>query len=190
MKKIHDFDIVHDGQQVFRLILKAMSNPLQRVELAPYAEKLYGENKAFLTVAFTLLDNETTFFTFGNTALQEDIVSLTLSSEVDCSHADFIFVEQEDMLKTAIEEAKCGTLADPHKSATIVVKIPQKKDICLTMTGPGIDGTISIDTNAMVEKAVTWRDEMYFEYPQGLDFLFVDDGGTLFTIPRLVKKEG
>lgn len=189
MKKLHDFDIVHDGQQMFRLILKAMSNPLQVVDLAPYVQKLYGDNKAFLAIAFTLLDNKNTFFSFENKTLDADIVSLTFSTKTDGTQADFIFIEQENDLKTAIEEAKCGTLADPHKSATLVIKLPPEKDTCLVMTGPGIDQSISIETNSIVDQAITWRDAMYFEYPQGVDFMFVDQEGAFFAIPRLVKKE-
>lgn len=188
MKRIHSFDAVHDGQKMFRLLLKAISNPLQRVNIHEYAEKLYGNDKAFLAIAFTMVDNEATFHTFENQILDGNIISLTLSTKASCEEADFIFVADEKNLQRAIEQAKCGTLANPHKSATIIVRIKNTDDISLTMHGAGIDGEISITTNRLVRRAVEMRDEMYFEYPQGLDFLFVDEKDDVFAIPRLVKK--
>ncbi|MFV0516138.1 MAG: phosphonate C-P lyase system protein PhnH [Aminipila sp.] len=190
MKRIHDFDIVHDGQQMFRLILSAMSNPLQRKNIRTYAEKLYGNNKSFLAIAFTLIDNETTFFTFENQILDDNIISLTLSSKECCENADYIFVENAANLKTAISTAKCGMLEDPQKSATIIVKIKNEEKTTLTMIGAGIDGSISIETDSLVEKAIDLRDKMCFEYPTGLDFIFVDENCQLMAIPRLVKKGG
>lgn len=189
MKKIHSFDVVHDGQKMFRLILDAMSSPLQKVNIKEYAEKLYGNNKYFLGIGFTLLDNETTFYTFDNQILDENIISLTLSGKEVCEKADFIFVENEANLEKAVKTAKCGTLENPHQSATIVVKLREGKTTELTMAGPGIDGRITLKTSAMADRAVSLRDQMYFEYPQGLDFIFVDDAGDVFAIPRLVKKE-
>lgn len=189
MKKIHSFDAVFDGQKMFRLILKAYSNPLQRMNIKDYSEKLYGSNKNFLALAFTLLDNETTFYSFENQILDDSIHSLTLSRKGDLEHADFIFVENEKNLKKAIQTAKCGTLADPHKSAVIIVKTEASEEAKLTMYGPGIDGTVTLHTDPLAELAVRIRDGMFFEYPQGLDFLFVDQSGGLFAIPRLVKKE-
>lgn len=189
MKKKHSFDAVYDGQKMFRLILNAISNPLQKVNISEYSEKLYGNSKDFLAIAFTLLDNETTFCTFDNQLLDESITSLTLSEKETDANADFIFVEGERNLHTAIQHAKCGTLADPHKAATILVKIKASEDTDLTMYGAGIDGKRSIKTDGLVKKSIQMRDEMFFEYPQGLDFIFVDENGDLFAIPRLVKKE-
>lgn len=190
MKKIHSFDEVHDSQQVFRLLLKAAADPLQRVDIRPFTDKLFGVNKAFLTVAFTLLDNEVTFYTFENDLLDANVQSLTLSKKADCAAADFIFADSREKLLHAIENAKCGTPADPHKSATIVAAIGSDEDATLTMSGPGIDGTCSLVTDPVVIDAVNARDDMKFEYPQGVDLLFIDGRDRLFIIPRLAKKEG
>lgn len=189
MKKIHTFDEVHDSQQMFRLILKAMANPLQTVELGAYAAKLFGANRAFLAIAFTLLDNETSFCTFGNELLDSSIVSLTLAEKRDCAQADFIFAGNRENLFSAIQNARCGTLADPHKSATIIAKISGEKRARLKMTGPGIDGSIMLLTDPTALEAVELRDRLCFEYPQGIDLLFVDEQDRLFAIPRLVKRE-
>ncbi len=187
MKLIHEFDEVHDSQQMFRKILKAMSNPLVKVDISKEVDKISGNYPTQLSVALTLVDNETTFCTFANKELDEDILSFTLSKKVSCNIADFIFANSEEELLQAVETAKCGTLLNPHKSATIVVKIPTEKDCSLTMYGAGIKDTISLETNSYVKKAIEKRDEMYFEYPTGLDFIFINDNKELFAIPRLTR---
>ncbi|HEY5583398.1 MAG TPA: phosphonate C-P lyase system protein PhnH [Ruminiclostridium sp.] len=189
MKKIHGFDLVHDSQKMFRLILRAMSNPLKIVNINEYSEKLFGNNKIFLALAMTLLDNEVSFNTCENRELSEEIVSLTLSKRESRENADFIFINDKKDLKEVIESSKCGTLIDPHKSATIVVKITDNKETKLKLSGAGINYFIEILTDATVKEAIEFRDNMFFEYPQGLDFIFACENGDLFSIPRLTKSE-
>jgi len=56
LSKKHNFDPVFDSQQVFRLLLEAMSNPTKVVNIKEYADKLYGGNPVFLALAMTLLE--------------------------------------------------------------------------------------------------------------------------------------
>ena len=57
-EKACGFDFVHDGQRVFRSLMKAMSNPGTIQDIGEQAEK-FGEGYAPLTaVGCTLLDNE------------------------------------------------------------------------------------------------------------------------------------
>ena len=84
--------------------------------------------------------------------------------------------------------AKCGTLINPHKSATIIVKIPNGEK-AITLKGPGIDGNITLTTSSLVDIALQIRDNRFFEYPEGIDFIFIDEDYNLFCIPRLAKKE-
>jgi len=189
MKKIHSFDLVHDSQGLFRLILKAVSRPLIFVNIKEYADKLFGDDKNLLAIAITMLDNEVSFNTCENRALSDEIISLTLSRRETIENADFIFVNDNKNLKEVIENAKCGTLVDPHKSAIIVVKISNDKDTKIKLKGAGIDGTIEIITDFTVFDALEMRDNLFFEYPQGIDFLFVQENGELFAIPRLTIRE-
>jgi len=189
LSKKHNFNEVFDSQALFRLILTAMSNPLRTVNIKEFGDKLFGDNADFLTVAMTLLDNEVSFNTCENRQLSDEIVSLTLSKRETIENADYIFVENSKDLKDTIENAKCGTLIDPHKSATIIVKIPSDKNVYLTLIGPGIDGSATIHTNGIVTNALDFRDSGFFEYPEGIDFVFIDTDCNLFAVPRLVCKE-
>lgn len=189
MKKIHDFDEVQDSQKMFRLILKAMANPLKVVNIKEQATKLFGEHKDFLAVAMTLLDNEVSFNTCEHRKLSEDIVSLTLAKREIVSKADYIFVAKPSSLPEVIANAKGGTLRDPHNSATVIVKISPEQTTKITMSGAGINRQISIHTDKIVLEAINNRDSRFFEYPEGLDFIFLDEQFNLFAIPRLTKKE-
>ncbi|MCL2140687.1 MAG: phosphonate C-P lyase system protein PhnH [Dehalococcoidia bacterium] len=189
LSKKHSFDIVFDSQQVFRLILEAMSNPTRTVSIKEYAGKLYGEQDVFLAVAMTLLDNETSFSTCGSHSLSDEIASLTLAKNGKVGVADFVFVCDPIDIKSVIEEAKCGTLADPHKSAAVIIRNDSEPDCRMNFSGPGIDGHITVGVSGLVKEAITVRDAQCYEYPQGIDLIFISSEGEFFAIPRLIRAE-
>ena len=137
LTKKHSFDLVFDSQKVFRLILEAMSNPARVVNISEYAIKLFGDypdcvgkhpsavfttrSLAFLALAMTLLDNEVSFSACENHSLTDEIASLTLAKKENIESADFVFVCDPNDIRSVIENAKCGTLSDPHKSATVII---------------------------------------------------------------------
>ena len=190
LTKKHSFDTVFDSQKVFRLILEAMSNPTRAVNIKEYADKLYGNYPVILAVAMTLLDNEVSFNTCENRQLSDEIALLTLAKRETVDAADFIFVCDADDIKNVIENAKCGTLSDPHKSATVIIRNDDDPSCRMTLYGPGIDGHKEIQTTRTVKGALALRDAQNYEYPQGIDLLFISGKGELFAIPRLVGLVG
>ena len=178
LTKKYNFDAVYDSQKVYRLILEAMSHPGRVVPMGGYT---------LLSVAMTLLDNEVSFHLCGDDALADEIASLTLAGREPLETADFIFVCKPEYIKDAIEKAKCGTLADPHKSATVIIQDDGEPDCRLTFSGPGIDGNIEAHATQTVKDAIIIRDEQHYEYPRGIDLIFISSNGELFAIPRLVK---
>lgn len=188
MKKIHSFDEIFDSQKVFRLILTAMSNPTRVVNIKEYSNKLFGNNKEFLVIAMTLLDNEVSFNTCENRELSDLIISLTLSKREKIEQADYIFIT-DNQIENVINNAKSGNLIDPQKSATIIIKIDDKKDTEVSLIGAGINGVSKMMTSSVVKKAIEIRNNQFFEYPCGIDFIFVCDNGDLFSIPRLTILE-
>ena len=188
LTKKHSFDMVFDSQKVYRLILEAMSSPARIVQINEYADKLYGDYPALLAVAMTLLDNEVSFHVCGNQPFADEIASLTLAKKADIENADFIFTNNPNVIECAIENAKYGTLADPHKSATVIIQNDGKPNCRLTLSGPGINGQIEVAATQVVKDAVAMRDAQQYEYPQGIDLLFISGAGELFAIPRLVAE--
>ncbi|MCL1891311.1 MAG: phosphonate C-P lyase system protein PhnH [Coriobacteriia bacterium] len=193
LSKKHDFDTVFDSQEVFRLILDALSCPARVVSIQKYADKLFGAHPLFLTLALTLLDNEVSFCVLGDDLLEDEISSLTLAKKEQLQNADFIFIcsagekEEAQRLQTAIENAKCGTLADPHKSATIIVCDKSPAASYVTLFGPGIAETLECHISHAVKNALELRDAQNYEYPQGIDLIFVSNAGELFALPRLAR---
>ena len=190
-QKAYAFDEVFDSQKVFRLVLEASANPGRRVDLAPLAAKMFGESAGFLALSMTFLDNEQSFCTCGDESLAGQIASLTLSEKTGPEQADFIFVKTEAALAGAVEKAKGGTLKDPHKSATLIVALSHglTEGTRTTLAGPGIDGALTLTLPETVRRALALRDDRFFEYPQGIDFWFLDPDHQLLALPRLVKRE-
>lgn len=188
MKKIHTFNEVYDSQTLFRFLLNATANPAKEVNIHEFAEKLFGRAPDFLAVAMTLLDNEVSFHC-EDEVLASEIVSLTLSKPEAIEVADYIFVGKPSRLRNSIERAKCGTLCDPHKSATLIIKTEGPRDRLLALSGPGIDGETNLYTSETVLDALTLRDYQFYEYPQGIDFIFISNDGGLFAVPRLIRWE-
>ena len=187
----HSFDTVFDSQRVFRLVLEAMANPTRVVNIKESADKLYGAHPEFLALAMTLLDNEVSFNTCENHSLSEEIASLTLAKREQIDAADFIFVcdPNPQNIKNMIENVKCGTLSDPHKSATVIIRDNGRPAHRLTLSGPGIAGCINIGATQTMKDAIILRDAQNYEYPQGIDLIFISNKGELLAIPRLTRME-
>ena len=189
LSRKHRFDTVFDSQKVFRLLLEAMSNPARVVNIKEAADKLYGSHSEFLALAVTLLDNEISFNACDNQVLSDEISSLTLAGHEKIEEADFIFVCDLNYMEYAIENAKCGTLSDPHKSATVIIRDDDLPAIRLLLSGPGIAGSINIDATQPMKDALLLRDAQNYEYPQGIDLIFISSSGELIAIPRLTRME-
>ncbi|MDR1070625.1 MAG: phosphonate C-P lyase system protein PhnH [Gracilibacteraceae bacterium] len=189
LSKKHSFDAVFDSQRVFRLILEAVSNPARTVGIGEYAAKLSGVRPAMLAVAMTLLDNEVSFNTCGNDALSGEIASLTLAKKGEIETADFVFVSHLDDIKDAIENMKCGTLSDPHRSATAIIRNEGVPSVPMKVSGPGIEGRVTVHVTRTAVYAAALRDGQNYEYPCGIDMFFLSDNGELLAIPRLTRME-
>jgi len=186
--KKHNFNTVYDSQKIFRLILEAISNPSRIVNIGEHANKLYGDYPVLLAVAMTLLDNEVSF-SCEDRSLSDEIASLTLAKREKTESADFVFVLKSDEIKNVIESVKYGTLTDPHKSATVIILNDVEATLQLMFSGPGVDGREAARATETAMAAIALRDEQNYEYPQGIDLIFVSSSGELFAVPRLTRVE-
>ncbi len=190
MKQLHNFSEVFDSQAVYRKLLEAMANPLRKVSIKAQADKMYGADAPFLALAMTLLDNETSFNADSDQKLTDDIVLLTSAKRTNSDSADFIFAADPEKAVEIIAHAKSGTLADPHKSATIIIKDNEAENSVISAYGAGINGVINVNISGNAKRAVSQRDAQNYEYPQGVDMIFVRDTGDIYCIPRLVMVKG
>lgn len=188
MKELHKFDEVFDSQKTFRTILEAMANPLREVSIAEASEKMYGEFPHFLAVAMTLLDNEVNYSTCGNQELSDQIRLLTHANETESDEADFIFVTDISQIRNVIEQGNCGTLCDPQDGATIIIADDDLNKKEQAFYGPGIKDVQLVKISSVIQQVLTLRDEQNYEYPQGIDLIFLKEDRSLQCIPRLVRK--
>lgn len=190
MKQLHTFDEVFDSQKVFRCLLEAMANPGRRCSIQLQSEKLFGDAPEMLAVAVTLLDAGVSFCAPENPTLTEQILLLTHAKPVSPEEADYLFVTSVDQLPTVIQSAKEGTLENPHASATLIVGLTEGRDErTVRLSGPGVDGQLITPLPNALAQAVQLRDEQDYEYPQGIDYIFLLPESELLCIPRLVRME-
>lgn len=191
LETVYQFDMVHDGQHVFRELLQAMANPGQIRDINKEASAFAGDQRAMLALGCTLLDNEEKMYIEKNPRLAEALHSLTLCRESALEEADFVFLSSEmnfGSLEQVFRHVKHGTYADPHDSATIVLFTNDMDgDEVMTLQGPGVDGERSLMIASYVKQVVQLLNRQQIEYPLGIDLIFCDPKGQLLAVPRLIK---
>ncbi|MDR1238570.1 MAG: phosphonate C-P lyase system protein PhnH [Treponema sp.] len=93
IQRKHNFDIIHDAQKMFRILLEALANPGRILDFRPQAARFAGQGR-WLAPALTLLDKETGFFWDGDPETGEEIRFLSGAPQVPLEEADFIFLSQ------------------------------------------------------------------------------------------------
>lgn len=192
MKKLHEFDQVFDSQNMFRLVLEAMSNPGRILDISESAEKITGEYQSMIALGMTLLDNNVSCCCCGNSSMEAELMELTLCRSAAAENADFIFAQTPEQIRQAVAEAKGGTAEDPHQSALLIIQSGNEengKKAVIKLSGPGIKDELTVKVSKEIEKVLDLREERGFEFPQGLDFLFVDSKGHMLALPRMIRKE-
>lgn len=187
------FDYVHDCQATFRLMLHAISNPGEIVNIKNYAEKLEDDFEHLLVLALTLLDKETSYCVLDNEMLDMSLGQLTYARHKD-EQADYIFVSEkcsDEKISNVLTKSSPGTLEDPHKNSTLIISTERlKNSVSLCLSGPGIKDSKTIEVSDYVKLWITNRDLIEYEYPLGIDMFFVTKEGELLSIPRRVKLKG
>jgi phosphonate C-P lyase system protein PhnH len=194
VKKKHDFDMVHGAQEVFRVLLEALSNPGRVLSIRPQAGQFTGQGR-WLAPAITLLDTETGFFWDGDEQTGEEICFLTGAPQVPLEEADFVFLSNgtavQDKAFRVLSRVKGGTHLDPHKSALLFITAGtgtgngEKPETPVFLTGPGIppEGR-RIDLFPAEAAWCRARDERGFEYPRGVELIFLREDFSLAALTR------
>jgi len=193
MKTKHQFDMVAGTQEVFRLLLNAMANPGRPVDLSAHVCQFTANGK-WLAPALTLLDNETGFYWDGPSDLGEEIRFLSGAVQVPLEKADFVFLSSPDadagqiaaqIAPRVLCQAKGGTHRDPHNSAVIFAATGGKRDQSVALKGPGIppDGR-KISVSAAEAAWIKARDAKGFEYPCGVEIVFLREDNSILAITR------
>lgn len=194
------FDLVHDTQKAYRKVVNSMSRPGTINTLKDECEILnlgVNINKGALLLMMMLLDREVTYSIEceNKDICIKEITQLTYSKCVNSEDADFLFILKDVMqneVYDALEKTKIGTLIDPQKSATVIYEVDDfDNGHSFELKGPGIDGKIEVSLN-LSKELLKIRDLKNWEYPLGIDFIFIDSKYRIICIPRTTvirKKE-
>ena len=187
----HDFDMVDGTQEVFRLLLDALANPGRPVDLNCQVNQ-FASNGNWFALALTLLDNETGFYWDGPPEVSEEIRFLSGAAQVPLEKADFVFFSLPDeelgannTTANVFSRLKSGTHRDPHDSALVFIAAGGKADQAITIKGPGVPPEGRNVPLSVAEAAwVKARDTQGFEYPCGVEMVFLREDNSLLALTR------
>lgn len=186
------FDLVHDTQKAYRKVANSMSRPGTINILKDECEMLnlgVNINKGVLLLMMMLLDREVTYCIECESmdTYVEEITQLTYSKCASSEKADFLFILKNaspNKVYNDLKKTKIGTLIDPQKSTTVIYEVDDFDNSSnFELKGPGINGKVEISIN-LTEELLKIRDMKNWEYPLGIDFIFIDSKYRIICIPR------
>lgn len=194
--QLHDYAIqtgfvspVMDSQQIFRKLLKAMSEPFSMMKVDQLDESPEGFNDASYAISLTLLDDATTIALSGDLKNQSLIESLRFHSQVhiaeNLSKVDFYFCTQKTI--PDISSLNHGSSLYPDQSTTLIIQ-------CDSFTqgdewvakGPGIEHYKGFNCSAfndLLLGELQHMNENYSAFSTGVDLIFTCQD-QFFCIPR------
>ena len=123
----NQFDNAFDCQKVFIAMMNALAQPGKVFHFAGIAKKITTVQQDLTAAALTLLEHFRSFYVEGNPALAEELHEQTYGQLASLSQADYLFYPRMDGavdIPGILQQVKPGTLAEPHKSATLLVLLP------------------------------------------------------------------
>ncbi|MGR3376907.1 phosphonate C-P lyase system protein PhnH [Salipiger abyssi] len=132
-------------------------------------------------IAAALLDRECRAYT-DDAALSEHLRQ-TGAALVPLAEADHLFVSLDSAAGvTALGAAQVGSFLYPDGGATVIAPARIGEGGQLTLTGPGIDGRLSLQLGGLAPSLWEARRRLC-RYPEGIDLFFID-GARVIGLPR------
>ncbi|MFC5080485.1 Alpha-D-ribose 1-methylphosphonate 5-triphosphate synthase subunit PhnH [Vibrio thalassae] len=199
-------DAVHDSQQCFRLLLKAMSEPGEAVTLD--LSKGFGSmHKAATQTLLSLSDNATPIWLseshLKDAAIRENIRFHCGSPVTEQQNsASFAVIAEQDLADFDWNNAtfSLGCEEYPDQSTTVIVELGSlangsvanlsKGGITLTLTGPGIESqsVLNIGVASKAFQHFLQGRQEHFAFPLGIDLILVNDE-SIACLPRTTLVE-
>lgn len=165
------------ARETFLALMNSLSYP-GRVHTLPEAG-----NDAYLAIASTLLDLETSYFT-SDTDLAAELArtgARNLSSELAAYH---FYPQLDENALDIIKTASVGTMLYPDQAATLIIGCKLGEGMALYLTGPGIQNENTVQVN--VDPALWQLRDRVSKYPLGWD-IFLVDGNHVVGLPRTTQ---
>lgn len=199
-------DAVHDSQQCFRLLLKAMSEPGEIVTLE-MSEGFGAMHKAATQTLLSLSDNATPIWLSAShlkdAAIRENIRFHCGSPVTERQNsASFAVIAEQDLADFDWNNAtfSLGCEEYPDQSTTVIVELgsltngsdasPSKGGLTLTLSGPGIESqsVLNIGVASKAFQHFLQGRQEHFAFPLGIDLILVNDE-SIACLPRTTLVE-
>lgn len=166
-------DPVVDSQRVFRVLLKALSEP-GLIHEVDFVDSLGPLDEAAYALALTLLDSSTTVWLSPN--FESSLIRQNLTFHCGCrfvaepEQAMFAFLTADEV--QVLRRLNIGTDRDPEFSATAIVQLNTlESGESSVWSGPGIEH--SRDVHLPLPTAFWTLREQVNPFPRGVDLFFV-----------------
>lgn len=190
-------DPVHDAQQVFRMLLDALSRPGKIVSVES-ALAGFDMRRAFpgadvplaaFAALLTLADYATPIWQPPQRALGEALrfhTGAPLTSE--CADAAFAYIAEPDAMPP-LDAFSVGNPQSPQHATTLFIRVESLIDgTPLQWRGPGIQGTRTVRIAGLPSRFWRERTALVPLFPCGVDCVLVN-GGSLIGMPRTTQVE-
>jgi alpha-D-ribose 1-methylphosphonate 5-triphosphate synthase subunit PhnH len=168
-----------DDHRTFRVILRGMSHPGKIYSLPGAPEA------GAIDLLGCLMDNEVSFAVLDDRDLETALALHTGSRPVAPAEADFLVV-RHGTTGGRLTSCRRGSLEYPDAGATVVYLVEElcEGDNGIVLSGPGINGTLSLRVKGLHLREFELLQNMNSEFPLGVDALFLDRRGRIACIPR------
>ena len=192
-----NFDMVHDIQLAYRIMLNALSYPGQIYELNEINQRLdlsFEYNPSIILLSLIVADSEVSVCVAGDHKNNQEVakylrnrVYTPIAKQKD---ADYLIISSKSDQEVYLEGIATGTLIDPHRTTTVFVEVDEitnQKDLLLT--GSGIKESIQLEILGLTDQFIQKRNDLCGEFPLGFDLFLCDKNGKIVGIPRTTKIE-
>jgi alpha-D-ribose 1-methylphosphonate 5-triphosphate synthase subunit PhnH len=173
--------IIHD-HRTFRVILQGMSHPGKVFSLPSSPEA------GAIDLLGCLMDNEVSFTVIDDRDMEAALALHTGSRPVAPEEADFLIV-RDGTTDGRLTSCRRGSLEYPDTGATVIYLVEElyEGDEGIVLSGPGVNGTISLQVKGLQTSEFHLLQKVNSEFPLGVDALFLDRNGRIACIPRSSK---
>ncbi|MCY4317696.1 MAG: phosphonate C-P lyase system protein PhnH [Alphaproteobacteria bacterium] len=179
-------DPVFDAQSIFRHVLTAMSEPGTIIHIGGELDPPSPLGHASAALALTLMDFETPIWLDGPVAAAaSDWVRFHCGAPLTQTESEATFaIMSEAPNCLPLTRFNRGTDEYPEHGATLIIQVVAiEAEGTLSLTGPGIDGSRSIDVIGMPQDFWEQRAQTNSLFPRGVD-LILTAAEVAVAIPR------
>ena len=182
LKLLTPFENIGDSsQQVFRQLLKAMSEPghIEKLDSDSSVKQLSEHDSVIYPTTWalvqTLLDADCRVAllpSMEKSVIKQSLQFFTDSNmESNYQYANFALLSIQELHN--LDQFNSGTLESPHESCTLIVQTPEiSNEPQMILEGPGIKKQRQLNIGGLEQEQIKALQGNHQNYPCGLDIIF------------------